>query len=69
MRTSIKIAALILSGLFVVACENDGPAERLGESIDDTVDEVRDGGDKVADAVDDACEDLKDAVDAENRNC
>lgn len=69
MRTSLNIAALLLSGLFLVACEKDGPAERLGESIDDATDELRDSGDDMADALEDACEEVKEGVNADDRDC
>ena len=55
---SILLFAFVVS---LTACE-DGPAERLGENIDDA---ATDAGN----AVEDLCEDIKDAADAANRNC
>ena len=69
MRTSLKIASLFLAGLLVVACEQDGPAERAGEAIDDAADELRDGGDNIANAIEDACEEVKEGVDAKDKDC
>lgn len=80
MRTTLKLLSLLLTGLLVVACEQDGPAERAGEAIDDAADElsdsgrdfgdaIEDAGDDMANAVEDACEEVKDGVNAENQNC
>lgn len=80
MRTTLKIVSLFLTGLLVVACEQDGPAERAGEAIDDAADDIadagndmgdaiKDAGDDMANAVEDACEEVKDGVNAEDQNC
>lgn len=69
MRTTLNIAALLLAGLLLAACEKDGPAERAGERIDEAADELQDGGEDLADAVEDACEEFKEGVDAKDRNC
>jgi hypothetical protein len=36
-------AMTLIAGLGLAACEEQGPAEQLGESIDETVEEVGDG--------------------------
>lgn len=80
MRTSLKIISLFLTGLLLVACEQDGPAEQAGEAVDDAADElsdagndvgdaIEDAGDDMGDAVEDACEEMKAGVDAEDPNC
>lgn len=52
-----SIAALTV-GLVTTGCvENDGPAENVGESIDDAVDEAGDAIEDAADEVEDAVED------------
>ena len=57
------IATLALTALMGIAgCERSGPAERLGERIDDATEEI-------GDTVDDACEDIKEAAGADNDNC
>ncbi|NNE60458.1 MAG: hypothetical protein HKN35_06175 [Woeseia sp.] len=69
MRTTLKLSSLLLTGLLLVACEQDGPAERAGEAIDDAADEIGDAGDDFGDAIEDACEEVKDGVDAEDQDC
>lgn len=60
-RTLSIIALATMLGL--AGCvDNDGPAEELGESIDDAAAEVSEG-------VENACEDVADGVDAEDANC
>lgn len=46
------LAALLFSGLMLTACD-DGPAEDMGESIDNAVNDA-------GNAVEDACEDVTD---------
>jgi hypothetical protein len=38
----MKLVALLLTLLALTACGRNGPAENLGEGIDDAVDEVED---------------------------
>ncbi len=76
LLTALSVLALaLLSG-----CEQDGPAEELGESIDAAVNDAREAGDELTDGlehsgdtfaenVEDACEEIKDGMDAENPNC
>ena len=40
--TLALIGTLAFSGL-LVGCEEEGPAERMGESMDEAGDEIRDG--------------------------
>jgi ABC-type transporter MlaC component len=59
------VAALTLG---VAACDNKGPAEQVGEEVDEAVDTIKNGGhestsSKVDDAVDDVREGAKDAAD------
>lgn len=37
------VAMTLIAGLGLAACEEQGPAEQLGESIDETADEIGDG--------------------------
>lgn len=55
------IVAILFSAFLLTACE-EGPAERMGERIDDA---VTDAGN----AVEDACEEVLDAVNSANQNC
>jgi hypothetical protein len=71
MRTSLlaKLTALMLAAAFVAGCDRDGPVEEAGEAIDDTVEEVREGGENVGNAIEDACEEVKEGVDADDKDC
>ncbi|MCB1018372.1 MAG: hypothetical protein H6509_11845 [Bryobacterales bacterium] len=45
-------------------CDNDdGPAEKMGEAIDDAAGDVKDAAKDVGDGIKDAANDVKDAVD------
>jgi predicted small secreted protein len=51
----LGIIAAFLLCIFVVACENnDGPAENFGESVDESVDDVRDAAEEAGDNIEDA---------------
>jgi hypothetical protein len=60
MRSTKKWRAAMLAAafglLFTAGCESEGPAERAGKKLDDTVedagDALEDAGDKAEDAVD-----------------
>ncbi len=69
-KFGMTIAAL-LAALSLTACERepDGPAERLGEAVDETAEELRESGENLADNLEDACEEFKDEVDARNEDC
>lgn len=59
----IRLIALTLFLSFTLAaCEQQGPMEKAGESIDEAAEDV-------GNAVEDACEDLKDAANAEDKDC
>ena len=54
-------ATALLFGLW--ACENQGPAERVGEEVDEAIEDVRNGGETVGNRIDDAADDVRDGVD------
>ncbi len=47
-------AALFLMGGLAACDDNDGPAEQVGEAIDDAADDVEDAAEDAADEVEDA---------------
>ncbi len=53
---------MMLLGLAVAGCEQKGPFEEAGESIDEAAEDV-------GNAAEDACEDVKDAAGAEDTDC
>jgi hypothetical protein len=76
-RSTLAFGLVALFALpFGVACDrHEGPAEELGESIDDAVDDLKDSGedlgDKLEDAADeikDGAEDIKDDIDGDGGN-
>lgn len=56
----LMTVAVLSLGLATTGCQdNDGPAEDLGESIDDAVDDA-------GDAIEDAADEVEDAADGNN---
>lgn len=53
-------AALPLTGAFVIGCDDEGPAEEVGEDIDEAVDEAGDAAEDVADEAEDAADEATD---------
>lgn len=51
--------------LALAACEEEGPAERAGERLDDALSEAQDRLEDARDEVEDAAEDVRDALDGE----
>lgn len=47
-----KAAVALFAGLFLIAgCEEEGPAEKVGEAVDETVEEVGDQAEEAADTL------------------
>lgn len=63
MYKRIMTIGMLMMMFALGACvEQDGPAEELGENIDEAAAEVRDGAEE-------ACEELADGVNVEDANC
>ena len=62
MKTLKITLFALLCTLFLVACEQEGPFERAGESIDEAAEDV-------GNEIEDACEDVKDAAGAKDGDC
>ncbi|MEQ8207433.1 MAG: hypothetical protein RIA65_14770 [Woeseia sp.] len=62
MKTSLTMAALLLTGILAAGCDNDGPMENAGEAIDEAATDI-------GNATEDACEDIKEGAGAEDTNC
>lgn len=70
MRTHHLLLLAIIAAFGTSGCDsNDGPAEEMGEALDDTGDNVEDAADDAGDAIEDACEDAKEGADAEDTDC
>jgi hypothetical protein len=63
--TALATLAMLLFSL--AACERKGPAERMGEAIDDRVERtgksIEDAAEDVADELEDFADDVEDAFD------
>lgn len=62
IKRILLIAALAFSLTAGACVEQEGPAEELGENIDEAAEEVREG-------VEETCEELADEVAADDPNC
>jgi hypothetical protein len=66
MNTNLrKTTYALLLAIFtfgVVGCEQQGPAEKAGEKLDDAITDT-------GNAIEDACEDVKDEMGAEDKDC
>jgi hypothetical protein len=57
---------LAVGGVFLTSCEREGPAERAGDKIDDSVDKLKEKvnpsgpAEKAGKKIDDAVDDMKD---------
>lgn len=68
MRHLTTLAALLLTGLLLAGCENDGPAEEAGEALDNAAEDIRDGGESFGDSVEDAAEEVEDEIEDARRS-
>jgi hypothetical protein len=60
---SLQNILVPLAFLFVLAaCEKQGPLERVGEEVDEAVEDVRNGGETAGNKVDDAADEVRDGV-------
>jgi len=54
-KTAVAAALALVAGIGLAACEEEGPAEQLGESIDESAEEV-------GEAVEEAGEEVQDSA-------
>jgi hypothetical protein len=60
----MKLLAVLLMTLpLYVACEREGPLERVGEEVDEAFEDARNGGETLGNKVDDAIDDVREGVD------
>jgi hypothetical protein len=57
------LAALLVTLPLYVACEREGPLERVGEEVDEAFEDARNGGETLGNKVDDAIDDVREGVD------
>jgi hypothetical protein len=59
----MKLLAVLLMTLpLYVACEKQGPLERVGEEVDEAIQDAKNGGETVGNKVDDAIDDVRKGV-------
>jgi predicted small lipoprotein YifL len=54
------VAAVFALGL--AACDNKGPAEQVGEEVDEAVDTIRNGGESTGNKIDDAVDEMREGA-------
>lgn len=50
---------LLMSLPLFAACEKQGPLQRIGEEVDEAVEDVKNGGETTGNKVDDAIDDVR----------
>ena len=54
---------LVISMVFLLlACDKQGPLERAGEEVDETVEDIRAGGETTGHKIDDAMDEVREKV-------
>jgi predicted small lipoprotein YifL len=56
------LALLLVMMAPLAACEKTGPLERLGEDVDEAVEDIRNGGETTGNKIDDAIDDVRDDI-------
>ena len=59
----MKLFAVLLMTLpLYVACERQGPLERVGEEVDEAIEDAKNGGETLGNKVDDAIDDVREGI-------
>lgn len=61
--STIALLLVALIALPLVGCEEKGPMEKAGESMDEAIDDARDAADEIGDDIEDAADEVGDEVD------
>lgn len=61
--TLLMLGSITLGGFALPACDNDGPAEKAGEKVDEAVEDMKDTAEETANKVQDKADDVKDKMD------
>jgi hypothetical protein len=56
------ISILVIFGSVFVACEQEGPAEKAGEKIDETVEEAAEKAEEAGEAIEEKAEEASEEV-------
>lgn len=52
-KVIIIIASIFFIGIGVIGCEQEGPAERAGEKVDEGVEDMKEKGEELGDEMED----------------
>lgn len=63
MKEINQFLILTASICLLAACEKQGPAEQLGEEIDEAVEDARAEGEKLENEIDDAADEVREGFD------
>lgn len=69
MSNKLTLSLFVLLAAMISGCEQDGPAERAGESVDNAAERVQEAGKDLGNSIEDACEDAKAGVGAKDTDC
>ena len=58
----MKWLILIPISMFLLACEKQGPLEKVGEEIDEAVEDIQAGGETTGNKIDDAIDEVSNDV-------
>ena len=65
-RRAMSLVFIASTAVILSACtDREGPAERLGEQVDDAVSEAQDRLENVGDEIEEAAEEIRDAANDE----
>ena len=65
MLRNLRIVLLAAAAIVLWGCEEEGPAERAGERLDELAGEARDRFEDARDEVEEAAEDVREALEGE----
>lgn len=63
MSIRSMIPMILAFAALAAGCEQDGPAERAGEAVDEAAEDIREAGEDVGDEVEDAADEVEDVAD------
>jgi hypothetical protein len=69
MNRTLFIPMMVVLAVMLAGCDNEGPAERAGERIDEVAEDIRDNGEDLGNEIEDACEEIKEGMGAEDKDC
>jgi hypothetical protein len=58
----MKVLAVLLLMLALIACTKKGPLEQLGEEFDEGVENIRNGGETLGNQIDDTFDDIRNDI-------